>query len=665
MKKLTNKRIAFIICVCICFGLCVGTRTNKDPVKVHAYTERQGVLTATNVNVRSGPGTEYGKVGMVTKGQEVTVKGEATATTGNLWYQVSFTQNGSTKEGYIYATYVSLTGTGLGSVDAGADSAFEAYLDSQSFPESYRKSLRALHQLHPNWTFVAQHTGLEWSKVVAAESKVGVNLVPSGSLDSWKSLESGAYNWDTGEWYGLDTSSWVAASTEIIQYFLDPRNFLVDDARILQFEALDYLEGVQQKSGVASILANSFMANENYYRIFMEAGQSSGVSPYHLAGRSLQEVSYSGSNSTSGKYPGFEGYYNFFNIGATPGGNGAMYNGMVRAKAMGWTSPELSIKGGASILGTYYIKKGQNTLYLQKFDVVDGGNGYYSHQYMTNLQAPTSEAKLLKKAHTDMGNEKITFYIPVYNNMPETAAVQPTSTGNPNNLLKSLSVDGYSLTPYFNKFGYSYSIVVPNSVSSVTIHAEPIVSSSSVSGSGTVNLSEGNNTKTITCTSQSGEARTYTITIARQGSTNTEVTVGDAKFKSSYTIQDGRVSGIALGTSAESFKSGWTLENCTIQVVDKNDNENNGSLATGNKVKVVQNGNVLSEYQIVLYGDVNGDGVVDTLDLAYLKRHILGVRSLSDAYATAGDVNRGNDGVDSLDLAYLKRHILGIKSINQ
>ena len=71
------------------------------------------------------------------------------------------------------------------------------------------------------------------------------------------------------------------------------------------------------------------------------------------------------------------------------------------------------------------------------------------------------------------------------------------------------------------------------------------------------------------------------------------------------------------------------------------------------------------EYPVVLYGDVNGDGSIDLLDLTICKRHVLGITGLSGPFAEAANVNRSSDGINILDLTYLKRHILGIQAINQ
>lgn len=662
-EKRKNRRfLSRIVLVALVAGLFLHTSGLG-----YAYTEKTGVLTGTNVNVRTGPGTEYSRITQVNTGQQVTVLGEATATTGNLWYQVKFTLNGKNYEGYIYAQYVSITSSTIEDVPAGADADFEKKLDAQGFPESYRKYLRALHKNHPNWVFESVKTNLDWNTVIKNECVVGRNLVPSGSLDSWKSTEAGAYNWETGTWYGLDTSAWVAASREIIEYFMDPRNFLLDnDARILQFEALSYVPATQTKSGVANILSGSFMATEDYYRIFMEAGESSKVSPYHLASRCLQEVGKNGSSSSSGKVSGYEGYYNFFNIGATPGGQGAVINGMIKAKAMGWTSPEKSIKGGASFVGSSYINKGQNTLYLQKFDVVDGGNGCYSHQYMTNLQAPASEAKNMKKAYADFNSAAITFYIPVYNNMPETACPQPTGDGNPNNLLSSLTVNGYSLTPGFNKYTQEYSLVVPNNVSAVTIGARTVLTNAKVSGVGTAALNVGNNDIKVVCTAQNGSTRTYTIHIARSAAAGGTDTSGDVKVSTGYQLGT-YISGIATGTTGATLLGGVKVEpsGCTAKVVNASGAENKNALRTGDRLQIFSGNTLKKEYPVVIYGDVNGDGTIDLLDLTISKRYVLGITALSGAYAEAANVNRSSDGINILDLTYMKRHILGIQTISQ
>ncbi len=80
------------------------------------------------------------------------------------------------------------------------------------------------------------------------------------------------------------------------------------------------------------------------------------------------------------------------------------------------------------MISTNYILRGQDTLYLQKFNVTT--NGRYGHQYMQNIMAPASEAPNIKKAYSNTGalNNSFVFKIPVYNNMPASACSKPDTT---------------------------------------------------------------------------------------------------------------------------------------------------------------------------------------------------------------------------------------------
>ncbi len=183
---------------------------------------------------------------------------------------------------------------------------------------------------------------------------------------------------------------------------------------------------------------------ETYADLILRAAQTSGVSPYHLASRIKQEVGpFLSHSSISGTVPGFEGLYNFYNIGATssPEPMGAIKNGLQYARDgkgasqdkkdkyhIPWNTKEKAITGGSIFIGASYINVGQNTIYLQKFDVNDDRNGnLFTHQYMTNVLAPYSEAKSIYNGYQKSGllDLDMTFLIPVYNNMPEVPIPSP------------------------------------------------------------------------------------------------------------------------------------------------------------------------------------------------------------------------------------------------
>lgn len=632
MKKSRYKKgMAFLLSCVLAFGTCVSVLDPSFSLRTFAYAEKQGTIIASSLNVRSGPGTGNASIARLANGTAVTVIGEDTASDGVLWYKIRFTGSGGAQTtGYVSSHYVKLASQNIVS-----DSNFEAYMTQQGFPESYKQGLRELHSKYPKWKFTALQTGLDWNTAVAEESKVTRNLVARSSISSWKSTEDGAYDWATGTWPGFDGSSWVAASRDIISYYMDPRNFL-NETYIYQFMNQSYDPSLHTREGLVTMVEGTFLSgmapaggasgsrggsgsgsssgspsgpdggtadfgstpggspdgggitpgqtggpgaslepsgryaqinesawsisshlvdtvssygpgmdSENsvpggvpgpeqqpgsgdtgssagrpYVDIIMDAAAQSGVNPYILASMILVEQGKQGTGrSISGTVSGYTGYYNFFNIEAYQSGSmDAVTRGLWWASQSGsygrpWNSREKSIIGGAKWYGDNYPGRGQNTLYLKKFNVQ--GSNPYTHQYMTNIQAAASEGAELAKI-SSLKNTALEFSIPVFKNMPEGPCAQPTLDGSPNNKLSGLGVDGFALTPSFNRDTESYDLIVDPSVSSVTVSAAAIDSKASVSGTGTVNLQSGNNDITIAVKAENGQVRDYVIHVVRQ-----------------------------------------------------------------------------------------------------------------------------------------------------
>lgn len=539
VNELIKKIISYILSFAIAASMAASCLTASA-------ANMMGSCTADVLNVRSGAGTGYSKTGTVSYGDSLTILSETTDSSGAKWYKISC----GNVTGYVSAAYVQLTSSGS---QGSSDADFESYMTKQGFPESYKPYLRKLHEQHPKWIFTAQKLGVDWNTALKEECVVGRNLVHSSALASWKSMEKGAYDFNGGYWYGLD-GSWVAASKEIIMYYMDPRSFL-NDTYIFMFENQSYDPSYQTESGVKTILADTFMSGSytcpdtkkkyTYSQTFMDAAKKSGVSPYHLASRCRNEQGVNGAPQSLGTVKGYENYFNFFDIQAyatstmTAAEMGCKYAKTTNPTyLLPWTNQYKSIVGGSIFLGTGYITKGQDTLYLQKFDMVDGGNGLYYHQYMTCVFGQANEAISLKNAYSqDILNSAMEFKIPVYNNMPDKLCPKPTSSGDNNNYLKSLSVSGTSISPKFDKFTASYTAKVNAEVSSVTVNANPLGKSAKVSGKGKVSLKTGENTVKVTCTAASGVKRTYTIKITRKAASQT-LQQGDVNGDKYLTVVD-------------------------------------------------------------------------------------------------------------------------------
>lgn len=99
-----------------------------------------------------------------------------------------------------------------------------------------------------------------------------------------------------------------------------------------------------------------------------------------------------------------------------------------------------------------------------------------------------------------------------------------------NNYLSSLSVEGYSISPTFDKTKTSYTLEVPNGTESIKVSATKEDSRSRVSGTGVINVSEGNNKIDIVVVAQNGSTKTYTIDVTVKELNPVEVEVNNKKY---------------------------------------------------------------------------------------------------------------------------------------
>ena len=340
-----------------------------------------------------------------------------------LWYQVSFGLNGTEYSGYIEDSYLAYSDENwiewkndyLNIIyDNQLVNNCKTSSDIDAFPSAYHEGLNKLKQQHPNWTFVPMNTGLDFNTVVSNEmgDKSYIQNTSSNIKKGW-----------VGEAY---SGSWYYATKSAVEYHINPLNFLNED-RIFQFEQLTFNESYHTEAAIQNFLDNTFMKGVipdnsiTYANAFFEIGKKRKLSPIHLASRVYQEQGKGTSPLISGTYKGYEGFYNYFNVGAFGNTNEEVIeNGLKYAKSKEWNTHYKSIAGGADTIGNGYILKGQDTLYLQKFNVDGSFNKLYTHQYMQNIQAPSSEAYTTKKMYNNAGSldSAFVFKIPVYKNIP-------------------------------------------------------------------------------------------------------------------------------------------------------------------------------------------------------------------------------------------------------
>lgn len=301
-----------------------------------------------------------------------------------------------------------------------------------NFTESYQILLNKLVEKngYKNWKFKAFYTDIDWNELVENETTHMKNTIYKSKYSAYPA-----------SWYckcGQEgDKNFYCASKEITEYYLDPRNFLTN-ITIFQFLDLSNSSDVPV-SQIEKIVKETYLdgttkTGVRYAQAIKDASEASGESAYSIIIRIFQELGKESIKPVqiSGQDPDYPNIYNFYNYGANDGDNN-IKNALAYAQKKGWTDEYKAIIEGAKLAASSYLKRGQNTKYLYKFDVVGSTKSdLYEKQYMTNVEDPNSQAQQLQKVYAENGllDSELTFIIPIYKNMPTYKKLPSTQTGN-------------------------------------------------------------------------------------------------------------------------------------------------------------------------------------------------------------------------------------------
>lgn len=631
------------------------------------------------------------------------------------WYYVRDVKGD--RMGYVHSKLVKLTEMPVEPPVPSSDPDFEAHLTAQGFPESYKPALRRLHDLHPNWTFSATRIidkdtihstrqTLSFPKALNIQADPSVparSLVSKHTVLSHRLFESPGYDYMTDTWTSYDAGGWYRASREFLAYSMDPRNFL-EEGTIFQFEQLSYDPSVHNLEAVTRILEGTFMdkgevitftdlggttRSLTYPEIFMDAAEMTGVNPYFLAQRCLTEVGRNGSDSvlTNNREVGYENIYNFYNIGATAGASpitsglrfaryGATGDGPTQSEKdkylLPWDNPWRAIVGGAKWIDSGYIAYGQDTSYSQKFHLDGSLNGTYWHQYMGNVAAPANESGRVFFTYlsNDLLSGPFTFKIPVLRDLPEEPAPYPADNLSRNNWLKSVTTSKGTLSPAFHPEKYEYSLTVDGTDNRLTLSASPCHSTCTVINAGTITLQPGQNKIVLQAVSQSGHIRPYTLNVNFTGQASADPP--PSELGDGYQLKGNLIANAwpADGRNrADRIIAGLNLtDGYSARVFDLSGKElgKEATLGTGARIDVYYQGQgtPVRSYQLVIYGDANGDAVINAIDLSYIIDSMVKGKRWAEAQNAALDVNR-DGSVNAIDLSYVIDSMVRGKIIRQ
>lgn len=588
--------ILIISSVSICFPVLAATTT--------------GYINGTNVRIRKEATTqsaELAKVDYVTVEVLGSKKGE-----GNyIWYNVKY----GDIVGYVREDLIIInTPTPSTPSTPEADKTFEESL--KDFPESYHNALKELHKTYPNWKFVAHKLTMSFETALANEATGFRKVVQyDDNAISWRSMGDTVYNWKTKTW-GTVEGGWTGASREVVAYYMDPRNFL-DADQIYMFLSQSYDANLQTEDGVKEIIKGTFLEKGytdpndteyggDYVKVIMEAAKQSSVNPYILAATIRQEQGVNGTSSLiSGKYSGYENYYNFFNWNATGSTESAVItNGLAYAKKQGWNTRSKSIILGAVKYGDDYLKRGQDTYFYKDYNLVS--EPYYAHQYATAAHDARSKGYGVRNTYKNDTSMALVFKIPVYKSIPDKIAELPAKNKKLNNYYL-LDIKATGLTPSFSMYEYNYSLSVDGTT---TIGVEVPEKATFVSAK-QFDLTKGSNTIKLLVKSETGYLNTYTIK-----------------------VNSDKIATLNISVNGEPVGDGG----------------NDGDDDSG--------GQVTPPAPTYILGDTNGDNKITIVDLANVQKHLLSKITLSGTNLLGADTNKDNK-ITIVDLANIQKHLLG------
>jgi len=153
-----------------------------------------------------------------------------------------------------------------------------------------------------------------------------------------------------------------------------------------------------------------------------------------------------------------------------------------------------------------------------------------------------------------------------------------------------------------------------------------------ISTNGNITAIKEGNTKITVTTEDGGFESEIDVIVVK------ELSEGEIKFDQSLKVMQNEITGWDIEKlNVENVKEKIeTIYNIEIYDYKGNELKEGQKIGTGSKIRLVdENNNIKMEYYIIIYGDVNGDGKINSLDLLVLQRHILEIQRLNETFLKA------------------------------
>lgn len=185
-----------------------------------------------------------------------------------------------------------------------------------------------------------------------------------------------------------------------------------------------------------------------------------------------------------------------------------------------------------------------------------------------------------------------------------------------------------------------------SNVSTGTYTLKAKSSNSSLNGSASVTVADGDTTKDVTIAkgvtvsgtvkSYGGASEVVTVTLTKQGETTPAFTDTLTGNSAAYKFEN-----VSAGTY-------------TLKVEKKGHAPWTESITVGD-------GNVTKDVTVYQYGDVNRNGTVTVLDASWIRQHLVGKKTFDEYQLQLADVNKSGN-ISVLDASWIRQRLVGIRN---
>ena len=213
--------------------------------------------------------------------------------------------------------------------------------------------------------------------------------------------------------------------------------------------------------------------------------------------------------------------------------------------------------------------------------------------------------------------------------------------------------DSYTITP----------IILPNDANNKNvIYSSANENIATVDGLGVIRAVNEGSTKITVKTEEGNISKEINITVVPR------IEEDEISFDESLKLNQNEITGFDIKNNSVDKIKDLITSVYKVEIYNNKDELLTGDqlIGTGSKIRLVdQDGKIKMEYEIIIYGDVNGDGKINALDLLILQRHIIEIEKLNGVYIKAGNISKNGKNPSAFDMLLIQRHILDLKFIEQ